>query len=105
MNNAGNGAAKKFQNRNAPGNINKKKGSSQNNRGINNGSSKSKGKKKKSKKSKKGKKKKSNNSNNKMLSGNKKEDLKQVMNTFQDDFIKINQTFERLNSLLKQLAE
>ena len=101
MNNAGNGAGKKSQNRNAPGNINKKIGNSQNNRGNNNGSSKS----KKQKKSKKSNKKTSNNSNSKILSGNQKANLTKVMNTFQDDWVKINQTFEQLNELLKQMAE
>lgn len=101
MNNLGNSAAKKTQNRNTSTNVNKKTGRSKKNRGNNNSSSKS----KKQKKSKKSNKKTSNNSNSKILSGNQKANLTKVMNTFQDDWVKINQTFEQLNELLKQMAE
>ena len=99
MNNPSNRATKKTQNRNTSANVNKKTATSKNNRGNNSGV-----KGKKQKKTKKNKKSNKKTSNNKILSGNTKENLKQVMNTFQDDWIKINQTFEQLNELLKQLA-
>lgn len=63
--------------------------------------------KKKIKKNKKktGKKKKSSNQSEPLISGDKKEKIKDAMNEFQNQWIKINEKFEALNVILLEISQ
>lgn len=82
-----------------PNNVNNR-ASNQGNRNKSTQKNKNKNKKKKTSKKKKG-----SNEGEPLLSGEKKENIKEALNEFQTAWIKVNEKFEAVNVLLLELSE